>query len=66
MPQDDLKKAMKKVKDYHTTSELSDMIDQSAPSVRRMIKRMWEQKELKRTIVQRGHQKNIFAYKLKM
>jgi len=67
MPQDDLVKIMKKFKaDYHTTSELSAMLSQSQPSIRRMIRKMLEQNELEIIKVTRGHQKNISAYKLKL
>ena len=67
MPQGDLVKVMKKFKDdYHTTSELSRMLSQSQPSIRRMIRKMSEQNEVDIIKVTRGHQKNISAYKLRL
>jgi len=65
MPQDDLTKVMKKLKDYYTISELSIILKQSCPSVRRMIRKMRAQNEVDHIIVTRGHQKNVLAYKLK-
>ena len=65
MPADDLVRFMKHLIDYHTTSELSEMIGQSPPSVRRMIRKMLENNELDKIIVTRGHQKNVSAYRLK-
>lgn len=66
MPQDDLTKLMRKLDDnYYTTSELSKLTGQSAPCIRRMIRKMLEQNEVKQKIVTRFEHRKVFAYKLK-
>lgn len=65
MPQNELTLLMKKLNDYKTCKELSIIIKQSPPSVRRMLRRMYQYGEVERKIVCR-FKRQMFAYKLKM
>jgi CTP-dependent riboflavin kinase len=63
MPKEDLIKTMSKLNVHHTTSELAEMLSQGKTSVRRMVREMYNHKELERIIIRRGRN-NIYAYKL--
>ena len=63
MPKEDLIKTMRKLDTHQTTSELAEKMSQGKTSIRRMVREMYNHKELDRIAIRKGRN-FIFAYKL--